>query len=157
MFWCFFEILKDKMMKNSKQIQSPWSFPVQKGFANELKWIFCAAGFRFWSRFRFPSLRLVTTHSPWQHWDRKIIFQGKKSVGSRRKMLLWRRKILIREEDYMCERERGKFCAAEKSFVSGRNFFSTEENLSQPERKIISWGEIIWQGPEKDFCCCWKN
>ena len=40
------------------KVPFPWSFPAPKGFANELKWIFCAAGFWFWSRF---VLRLLTT------------------------------------------------------------------------------------------------
>ena len=56
-FYDFSTFVSIKIYRNWK-VLFPWSFPAPKGFANELKWIFCAAGFWFWSRF---VLRLLTT------------------------------------------------------------------------------------------------
>ena len=56
-FYDFSTFVFIKIHRNWK-VLFPWSFPAPKGFANELKWIFCAAGFWFWSRF---VLRLLTT------------------------------------------------------------------------------------------------
>ena len=57
LFYDFSTFVSIKIHRNWK-VPFPWSFPAPKGFANELKWIFCAAGFWFWSRF---VLRLLTT------------------------------------------------------------------------------------------------